>query len=1063
MVWAANARLVARAVCALLGTLFVYTTAFAVEPVVPSSVDVYWKSTHAISAPGVTSVIVLDEEVAHAQLGNDVIEFAGLSRGETVALAYVKGNPVSIVVHVIERPVAVIPPSLLQRQAEMAHGTFGSDVQASNGAGSSLLALSSMSWSQQTGDAHLDVNSLVEDNSQFGGHTANLRTGGISYRMPHLAINVIDFNQTLTGASPEDHINNFSSPGVTELRGAAVAFQQGKNEYDFFAGTTIPYYFLSLNATRDVAGISFHRRQTRKLNFYGSTAYVNIPTTFTGAVQRRAYVMQNAGVSYRIGKGFLLGAEGGISNGGRLWRVDSSYGSFRLSAYASVIFASQTFPLNQLQSLFAGTSAIKGGASYRMTSRLTPGFYFDHTDVAPGLIYRVAGSNDYLSPNLGLHLSRGESLNFAYTYSRNTGGFTASTTTGNRYDASLSSQITQRISNSAQVTVGSIQDPLQINSQDQFSVRDAVSIPIKGQTLLLGVEHDRVNPSLIAKLNQELSLLSPALQADFQANPTAFIDSANFPAEIKALLAAEQPTGTTFSASTNLAIGSKLRFNPNFSITQAVNGSQSDNWTQGFGYSLTYQLRPTFQLRSSLSNVFLWSSQQNSVLRTMVLSAGFQKNFTTAPGELPLLHRSRVIEGRVFRDNNINGAYNVGEPGLEGIEVRLDDGQVVVTDAQGRYKFPSVSADQHEVSIALTQFRNPVRMTTRSEADVDLIQQRIAIANFGILDFARLMGSVYNDLRFENHRQPDSRGMQDTQLLLDNGKEVRKIQTNGSGEFEVDNIAPGDYKLSLETASMPPNYQVPRDTFAIHVTPVSTVLQDIPVRALRSISGQVLLKANSNPNSVNVSGGKQSTSKSRQAANSNQDFKLVPVAGVEIVAGSAAATTDDDGKFLLRNLPAGDLNVTVRPVKPVPSGINIPSGQVKLPPDPVQIQGATIVITNGELLPYLTRDIPGAPRAPAEPALAAGKPSRAAPAAVPVPAPVKAVENAKAANPAQPPVSTLPTTEPPASRATAQPVEGGTIIDGNLTRAICQQLPSLGEIAHCLQQLKQSRTTGPQK
>src|SRR2546430_10636043 len=55
---------------------------------------------------------------------------------------------------------------------------------------------------------------------------------------------------------------------------------------------------------------------------------------------------------------------------------------------------------------------------------------------------------------------------------------------------------------------------------DRLTIRDSISLPIKSQTLLLGVEHDRVNPSLISKLNQELSLLSPALQAEFLANPS---------------------------------------------------------------------------------------------------------------------------------------------------------------------------------------------------------------------------------------------------------------------------------------------------------------------------------------------------------------------------------------------------------------------------------------------------------------------------------------------------------------------------------------------------------------
>jgi hypothetical protein len=139
---------------------------FAVEPAIPSSIDVYWKSTRTIAAPGATSVIVLDEEIAHAEIGNDTIELAGLSRGETVALAYVNGNPVSIVVRVIEHPMTVVPPSLLRRDGELAHGTYGSDFQTSSVGGvSNFLVLSSLAWTQQVGDHRLDVSSQVEDNT----------------------------------------------------------------------------------------------------------------------------------------------------------------------------------------------------------------------------------------------------------------------------------------------------------------------------------------------------------------------------------------------------------------------------------------------------------------------------------------------------------------------------------------------------------------------------------------------------------------------------------------------------------------------------------------------------------------------------------------------------------------------------------------------------------------------------------------------------------------------------------------------------------------------------------
>ncbi len=1095
-----------KAVVRLLLMMFVYVvSASAAEQALPSSVDVYWKATRTIVMPGVSTVVVLDEDIAHAQVGNDTIEFAGLTRGDTVALAYVNGAPVSVIVHVIDRPVNIVPPSLLRRQAEMAHGVIASDVQTTSGNSSNYTLLSSLAWEQQVGNDAMNFTSQVEDNNQFGGHGTNLRTASLNYRSPGFSFNLIDFSQTVTGATPEDRINSFASGNDVQLRGAGVTLGSAHNRLSLFAGSTVPYYFLSLNGTRDVAGFSFRRQQTDKLSIYGGASYVNVPVTLTTGIRRNAYAMQTGGISYHLTKGLLIGGEAGYANdGSHLLRGDFSYVSYRLVAYASAIAATQTFPLQQIQSLFSGTSIYKGEADYKLTHRLTQRLYYEHTDITPGLIYRVPGSSDYLSPGLSYQIARGENLGFYYIYSRNAGGFTNTSSTGNRYDVSLSSQITPQVGNNAEVTVGSIQDPLQINSEDRLTMRDTVSFPVKRHTVLLGVEQDRVQPSLLSKLNQEINLLSPALQTQFLADPSGFVDSSNFPPEVKALLAAEQPTGTSISASTILELGSKIRFSPMASVTHSTDGGPSNNWSQTFGYTFAYQFRPTLQLRSSLNNVLFWDPTHNTTQRTTLLSFGFQKTFMAAPGTLSF-HRGRIVEGRVFRDNNINGYFNAGEPGLQGVEVRLEDGQVAITDELGRYKFPSVSADQHEVSIALTQFRNPVRMTTRSVADVDLIQQRVAVVNFGILDFARIMGNVYNDLRFENARQPDSKGMQDIELLLDSGKQVRKIQTTGSGDFELDDVPPGDYKLSLDPASIPPNYVTPVESVAVHVSPVSTVVQDIPVRALRSISGTVLLKSvvptrsASKPNDRKR--GKELKPGSQPAsATPSEEFKLVPVAGVQIAAGPATATTDADGRFLLRNLPAGELKVTVTPVKPVPAGMNVPSGLVRLPAEPVQIQGATIVISNSDLLPYLSREFHNGSESRASESVAgnivppgdtepvtrnltsATKPTRepgieptssfiaprtvepeprvaptqsidALPAITPIPSPAEAASNADAT--AAPPT---PHHVPHADVTNAAPSASP---DGVLTRELCNELPSLGEIAQCLRQLKLNSSANP--
>ena len=449
-----------------------------------------------------------------------------------------------------------------------------------------------------------------------------------------------------------------------------------------------------------------------------------------------------------------------------------------------------------------------------------------------------------------------DDLNFSYTFSRNDGGFSNQATTGNRFDTNWRRQITPRVSNAAQFIAGSLQDPLQLSSEDEFAFRDSVSFLIKGGSMMVGFEHDRRNPSLVRKLGSELELLSPALQALYLQDPISFVQSNNLPPEVRALLDAQVPISTSISASAQLRMGKKLSFNPNFAFARASTGKTA-SWTPFVGYSLAYQVRPSFDFNSGLTNVWVLGSTANTVQRTTLMYFGFTKRFSAMPGALfPSRHAGRIIEGRVFRDNNVNGAFNFGEQGLVGLRVRLDDGEVAETDEQGRYKFSDVSQGEHTVSLSLTQFAEPVRMTTKNQASVDLIRQRIGVVNFGIVDFARVTGSVFNDLRFEGKRQPDAKGLASVHLILDDGKRRRTIIAQDTGDFEVDDVPPGDYRISVDASTLPANYTLTEDTFTLHVAPVSTAVQNIPARAMRSIAGRVFVKVLAEPAAQPADSGK---------------------------------------------------------------------------------------------------------------------------------------------------------------------------------------------------------------
>jgi len=622
-------------------------------------------------------------------------------------------------------------------------------------------------------------------------------------------------------------------------------------------------------------------------------------------------------------------------------RGEFSYTGTRMTAFGAGIKSSVMFPTNQLGSLLTGTSSAKGGLSFRHLQWLTESVTYQHvvTQAVAGII--TAGSSDYVSPAVWAKVGEKHDLNFTYTYSHNQGGFSDQSSSGNRFDTLWHYQFIPQASNTAQFTYGSLQDPLQINSEDQFMVRDSVFFPVKGGSMVVAVEHDQTNPSLVQKLNSELSLLTPALQALFLSDPVSFVNSANLPPEIRALLEAQQPASTSISASGQFHVGNKLTMGPNFSFAK-IRSLTTQSWAPFVGYGLNYRVSPTFQLTSGLANTWIVTNS-GTAQRTTIFSFGFMKNFRAMPASfVPRLH-GRVVEGRVFRDSDMNGFFNEGERGLVGIRVQLDD-QIAITDQSGRYIFTDVGSGEHRVFLSLPQFERPVRMTTKNEVHLDLIREHVAVVDFGIVDFARLMGNIFNDLRLDGKRQPDSKGLPRVHLILDDGQRRRTITTKGTGEFEVDDVRPGDYMLTVDRETLPPDYALATDSFPVRIPPVSTVVQDVPVQALRSIAGRVLLKTG-----ANLSG----------AASENH---FVPLAGIQLAVGSKAAKTDENGNFLLRDLPAGDLTVALVPLKPLPVGMTAPSGAVRMPEEPIHVQGARIVISNPDLVPYFV-DVPTKPTA----------------------------------------------------------------------------------------------------
>src|SRR5436305_8589383 len=107
---------------------------------------------------------------------------------------------------------------------------------------------------------------------------------------------------------------------------------------------------------------------------------------------------------------------------------------------------------------------------------------------------------------------------------------------------------------------------------------------------------------------------------------------------------------------------------------------------------------------------------------------------------------------------NLNGVFNAGDGGMPGIVVTLSNGDTATTDAEGRYQFLNMSGGSYEVALSLDQFREPVRVTSATDRNVTLGGKQTGDVDFGIVNFARISGTVFNDYLNDSKRQPDAEG-----------------------------------------------------------------------------------------------------------------------------------------------------------------------------------------------------------------------------------------------------------------------------------------------------------------
>jgi hypothetical protein len=269
-----------------------------------------------------------------------------------------------------------------------------------------------------------------------------------------------------------------------------------------------------------------------------------------------------------------------------------------------------------------------------------------------------------------------------------------------------------------------------------------------------------------------------------------------------------------------------------------------------------------------------------------------------------------VIRGLVtFSTSATPFAYNAGaQRGYNNALIILDGKVTQRTDASGVFEFRFVPQGTHTVRIDPASI-TPGLIADREYVTISVLGGQTTTVQFNVGNFAGITGSVYS--QDQNGVKHPLGGIG---ISVDG---VQAVVSAPDGHYQVGRLNPGAHTVTISDSTVPSNVEFLGDIKrTVTVSPGTSVPLNFVATPLGSITGNVLAPAD---------GGFGA---------------LVGLHNVYVVAdpGDHAVITDDDGSFILDNMPPGAYTLSVDK-DTIPEGLSVLSG----PDGPLTIVGGASI------------------------------------------------------------------------------------------------------------------------